>query len=575
MTSWLLVLCCCLCWTRLPTCFAAAAAPTKTNILLLLTDDQDVLLGSFDTSTYMPILEKRLQHQGITFEKGGLVHVPICCPNRASLLTGKYLHHGSLAKNNSLEGDCYSQDWKTNEEDHNTIAVHAQAAGYTTLYAGKYLNRYQHDEDNVTVPSGWDYWYGLEGNSKYYNYTIVDKRPGNNTSNVTSNDNFQLHHHGDAYPEDYLPLVLEEYTLSVLPTLPEPWLAVVAWPTPHGPFTPEPKYAHEYSEAESPRKEDFNATETSQNQKHWLLRQLGVISNETLTLMEEIYKNRLRALKTVDDHIGKLMDWLEEGDRNDVALAKRNLGSNLNSQAIIDRTMIIYTSDNGFQFGQHRLSMDKRHLYEHDVRVPFVVRAPKALVAAENLVISKETIVSTLDIAPTILDIVVEGLSTTESGTSADSNHYAGNETLSSILRSAMDQMDGLSFWDYLRHLPAKQGESMNRSDDPFVQRTDLLISYHGEGYPPCFLAECPAPFDGLWWMPDSSNNTYHCVRTLRESTSLQDGEDSIYCVFYDDEDFVEYYDLFENPHQLGNDYESLSDTQIERYEIRLRELLS
>ena len=134
-------------------------------------------------------------------------------------------------------------------------------------------------------------------------------------------------------------------------------------------------------------------------------------------------------------------------------------------------------------------------------------------------------------------------------------------------------------------------------ADDPFFQRTDLLISYHGEGDPKCGLSECPAPLNGLWWMPDSYNNTYHCVRTLGKDTAnaseIADdhcddnrdhgcnngrataAEDSIYCVFYDDEDFVEYYDLNQNPHQLGNDYHSLSDSAIEKYEQRLQELLS
>lgn len=348
----------CCCWLSIAAAATTTATIPKTNILLLLTDDQDVLLGSFDTESYMPNVHRRLQQKGITFEKGGFVHVPICCPSRSSLLTGKYLHHGSLAKNNSIPGDCYSQDWKMNEEDHHTLAVHAKKAGYTTLYAGKYLNRYQHsddDDDDSSVPKGWDYWYGLEGNSRYYNYTVVEKSPDTKV---------QLHQHRDSYPEDYLPLVMENYTLSILPTLPEPWLAVVAWPTPHGPFTPEPQYSEEYPTAKSPRNEDFNASATSQNRKHWLLRQLGAISNETNSLIGEIYKNRLRALKTVDNHVGKLLDWLE-GDENQVqdtqmkALPQRGLLGDLQQQAMLDRTIILYTSDNGFQFGQHRLSIDK------------------------------------------------------------------------------------------------------------------------------------------------------------------------------------------------------------------------
>ncbi len=198
------------------------------------------------------------------------------------------------------------------------------------------------------------------------------------------------------------------------------------------------------------------------------------------------------------------------------------------------------------------------------MRVPFVVRGPKNHFAVENVTLSKETIVSTIDIAPTILDIVSEGIK------SRIESRNEETQLVSHRLSSAIAQMDGLSFWNFLKNLPEQA------YNDPFSDRTDLLISYHGEGNPDCGLSECPAPLDGLWWMPDSYNNTYHCVRTLRKgSNENEDGEDSIYCVFYDDEDFVEYYNLLDNPHQLGNDYSSLADTAIEHYERRLQELMS
>lgn len=293
---------------------------------------------------------------------------------------------------------------------------------------------------------------------------------------------------------------------------------------------------------------------------------------------------------------------------------------------MIDRTVIIYTSDNGFQFGQHRLTIDKRHLYEHDVRVPFVVRGPFAV---SNVTLPKERIVSTIDIAPTVLEIVLEGLVVVDpaaKNNNANSNDAGGaSDRVADRLRAAIDAMDGLSFWRYLKSLGSRTTEQQNEldgkvsscpqeldrdngnnndNDDPFLQRNDVLISYHGEGDPRCGLADCPPPLDKIWWMPDSYNNTYHCVRTLKGSnpfktTTLRTaksivksqkhaggdgggddndndkGENSIYCVFNDDEKFVEYYDLNQNPHQLGNDYHKLTDFEIERYERRLKELLS
>jgi N-acetylglucosamine-6-sulfatase len=341
----------------------------KNNILLLLTDDQDILLGSFNTKKYMPIVHQQLIEMGVTFEQGALTHVPICCPSRSSILTGKYLHtQQGMALNNSVTGNCYGSEWKTNIELNSTYAVYAQQAGYTTIYAGKYLNQYKYNETSPesSIPNGWDYWYGLEGNSRYYNYSIVEHSP-----EMISRDGLittiQIHQHSDTYPDDYLPLVLQKYTLEKLATLPEPWLAVIAWPTPHGPFTPEPKYEHDYPDVNPPTDmPNYNATEDSMNMKHWLLRQLGIITNETALQINDIYRNRLRTLKTVDTHIGsiiKLLKKMKQKTTTTVSTSSSSTSSSISSStttsSVLDRTVIIYTSDNGFQFGQHRLAIDK------------------------------------------------------------------------------------------------------------------------------------------------------------------------------------------------------------------------
>jgi len=196
------------------------------------------------------------------------------------------------------------------------------------------------------------------------------------------------------------------------------------------------------------------------------------------------------------------------------------------------------------------------------------------------------------------------------SGNPNDNDAIANAREVAKRLIAARDAMDGLSFWGFLNRLGKANGDDDDDCDDedPFVRRTDLLISYHGEGTPRCNFTECPPPLDGksLWYEPDSYNNTYHCLRTMtppatergaettgqgraysaakREARLLRNsgerdesastGENSIYCMFQDDERFVEYYDLNKNPHQLGNDYRTLSSVQIQRYEKRLRELL-
>jgi N-acetylglucosamine-6-sulfatase len=345
----------------------------KKNILLLVTDDQDIALGTFD---HMPFVSQYFQRKGICFKDGGFVHTPVCCPSRSSILTGRYLHHGKgMARNNSVTGNCYGADWKAHMEPHHTFAVHAQASGYTTAFCGKYLNQYHATTasdntanttttiDESSIPKGWDYWYGLEGNSRYYNTTIVEATPAttttnrtNSTSTTTNQRNIEIHRHGDRYPQDYLPLLLQNYSIHLLRTLPEPWIIMIAWPTPHAPFTSEPWANGLHNAINMPIKHpNYNASAVYQRQKHWLMRQLHPISTATATTMETYYRNRLDALLTVDHHVRLLMETLS-------------------IQQQLNRTVSIYTSDNGFQFGQHRLTIDKvrihiylRHLYKTTV----------------------------------------------------------------------------------------------------------------------------------------------------------------------------------------------------------------
>jgi N-acetylglucosamine-6-sulfatase len=226
------------------------------------------------------------------------------------------------------------------------------------------LNQYGVDDENeeghATIPNGWDYWYGLVGNSVYYNYDIIEGIPKFHPMSTESNRKMQQHavvrhRHNNTYPDDYLPLVLRNYTLEMLEKLygpprhvddqdddddHTPFLMTVAWPTPHGPFTPEPKNEHTMDDIEAPITPNYNASSVYNHQKHWLLRQLHPISLETSRKINHHYKSRLEALKTVDEHVRDLILKLDELD-------------------LLDDTYVIYTSDNGFQFGQHRLAIDK------------------------------------------------------------------------------------------------------------------------------------------------------------------------------------------------------------------------
>ena len=138
------------------------SAPNKSpNIVVFLTDDHDSELGGL-----IPLSKTKtwIGDNGVTFDNS-FVTVSVCCPSRASILTGLYQPHTKVV-NNTLEGNCWGTEWRENAEK-NTLATHLKQNGYTTFYAGKYMNTYCGiGEEDLSVPAGWDHWAGLCGNSR-------------------------------------------------------------------------------------------------------------------------------------------------------------------------------------------------------------------------------------------------------------------------------------------------------------------------------------------------------------------------------------------------------------------------
>lgn len=118
----------------------------------------------------------------------------MCCPSRASILTGQYVHNHHVI-DSSISGGCSSLGWQAEPEKH-SVSTYLKDLGYTTYYSGKYLNRYGDSPvgGGAHVPPGWDEWLGLLGNSVYYDYTL--------------SANGKPEKHGDTYSTDYLTDVL-------------------------------------------------------------------------------------------------------------------------------------------------------------------------------------------------------------------------------------------------------------------------------------------------------------------------------------------------------------------------------
>lgn len=231
---------------------ACTAAPSPPNIVLIITDDQDVEMGSLQ---HMPFLQARMIEPGTTFDRF-YAAVPVCCPSRSTLFSGQYQHNNRVM-GNGIPTNCSSPAWQQGPEKLN-FGVYLTQAGYRTSFAGKYLNMYGYPPAGGTahVPPGWANWHGLVGNSIYYDYTI--------------SDNGVPVKHGNDYAKDYLPDVVLNRTLEFIEGVPagKPFLAMLSPPSCHDPTEAAPQHTSLFPGLTRPRNPAFNAN-TSSQRVHW------------------------------------------------------------------------------------------------------------------------------------------------------------------------------------------------------------------------------------------------------------------------------------------------------------------
>ncbi|XP_071960691.1 N-acetylglucosamine-6-sulfatase-like isoform X2 [Antedon mediterranea] len=453
------------------------------NIVLILTDDQDVTMDS------MQPMEKTLKligDNGVTFSNM-FTSSPLCCPSRSSIFTGKYVHnHKSV--NNSISGNCSSKYWQDGPEK-KTFATYLKSQGYVTFMAGKYLNQYgTPDAGGVEhIPPGWDWWIGLVKNSVYYNYTL------------SVNGTAESHH--DDYQKDYLTDVIKNRSLEFLENVDssKPFFLMASTPACHSPFDSAPQYEEEFKDKNAPRGPSFNKHGSD---KHWLIRRAKTpMSNVSLQYVDSTFKKRWRTLLSVDDMVESIVNSLTE-------------------KKLLDNTFIIYTSDNGFHLGQFSLPNDKRQLYEFDVRIPLLIRGPgvpKKKVIADPVI--------NIDIMPTIVNLA--GLT--------PPSDVDGASLLPLLIKSFNESKKDTQ--PYRQVLVEHQGEFKNRN----VQNCPNTK----------FLSVCSV--DCV--CEDAINNTYTCVWTLEKT------EKTVYCEMNDEENFIEFYNLVKDPHQLANIAKTVSPT--------------
>jgi arylsulfatase A-like enzyme len=309
-----------------------AGAADKPNIVLILTDDEDVAIHQF-----MPKTKRLLHDEGTTFTNF-IISYPWCCPSRTSILRGQYAHNTQVVGNEPPYGGYETLHARGLQSS--TLATWLSEAGYRTAMVGKYINGYRPEQDGV--PAGWTDWY-VGGNAHLsYDYTL--------------NENGRLVHYGSE-PADYLNDVLTDKSVHVIESVAaadEPFFLYVLPYNPHSPSVAAPRHLGMFDDAELPRPPSFGKVTAGQPD---FLRLMPALEGKVLAHMEREYRLRLASLQGIDDMVERIVEALAATGQ-------------------LDNTYIVYSSDNGFHIGEHGLVAGKTFPYEEDIKVPFVVRGP-------------------------------------------------------------------------------------------------------------------------------------------------------------------------------------------------------
>ena len=347
---------------------APGATPTqRPNVVVVMTDDQTV-----ESVRVMANVRRLLAGQGTTFANS-FVSFSLCCPSRATFLTGQYNHNNRVMGNQAPDGGYYALD------SSNTLPVWLQRAGYYTAHIGKYLNGYG-TRNPREVPPGWSEWRGSVDPTTYrfYGYTL------NEGGTLRQYGSDAGSYQADVYTEKALDVIRRRAAGS------QPFFLSLAYLAPHsgGPRepgdpqlatpVPAPRHRDRFASEALPSPASFNEADVSD--KPSSIRGRPVIPPRRVTQIREMYQQRLESLLAVVEGIERIVTQLQA------------LGE-------LDNTLIVFTADNGFFHGEHRVPNGKVLHYEPSSRVPLILRGPGV---PRGRTLSQP--VANVDLAPTLVD---------------------------------------------------------------------------------------------------------------------------------------------------------------------------
>jgi N-acetylglucosamine-6-sulfatase len=336
---------------------APAAGPAgRPNVILISTDDQ--------TAASLKVMKRTralLGDRGASFARY-FASYPLCCPARTTWITGQYSHNHGVIDNGAVGGGGYEHL----RDPERVLPAWLDAAGYDTALAGKWIHGYE----PLTAPPGWDRWWGLvpATATHYYDYSLADSE-GGLVSYGSEDSDYQT----DALTREYAVPFIAAHA-----TDPDPFFLHVAYTAPHWgagrpdragkrcaspkPFSfdtarakPAPRHADRFRRRALPRPPSFD--ERALADKPAIVRKGKRIRRAERREIARRYRCELASLLAVDEGVARI----------DRALAEAGLAHS---------TYVIFTSDNGYMHGEHRIRSGKLHPYEEAIRVPLLIRGP-------------------------------------------------------------------------------------------------------------------------------------------------------------------------------------------------------
>ncbi len=349
----------------------AAPVEARPNVVFIMTDDQTA--SSIEVQRNVGLLRT----QGTTFTQA-VASYPLCCPSRATYLSGQYSHNNGVLHNAGPFGG-YLRFGNSN-----ALPVWLEQAGYRTIHVGRYLNGYGTMNPDITeIPPGWTDWISTVDPTTF---SFNRWRMNENGAILEKPD---IGHPGE-FQTDYLGRRAAEMIETAAPS-DQPFFLSLTFPAPHtgGPRDPDdppdmittspaPRHRDAFAGRPLPRPPNFNEADVSD--KPQIVADRPLLTEQKILSIQENYQQELEALLSVDDAVGSVISALERTGE-------------------LENTLVIYTSDNGYFHGEHRRPAEKILPYEPSIRVPLVVRGP-GVPQGRNL----GQLVGNIDFSPTIVD---------------------------------------------------------------------------------------------------------------------------------------------------------------------------